>query len=227
MAIFLGDDIWAIFIDFEVAVVRIRKKNSYMKLLVRIPLVTDEAQRRRLVALQEAFAGVCNALAPIVQRTKCWNRVALHHMAYRAMREQFPDMGSQMVCNAIYSVSRASRHVYQHPDSAFNIAKAGDRPLALLQFEHDCPVFFDRHTLSIKPGKISMYTLDGRMRFDLEVREEVLNAFEDRSIREIVLVRQPEGSFELSITLGDESEELGPDCATNQYDFSMGYAVAA
>lgn len=198
-----------------------------MKLLVRIPLVTDDAQRRRLVALQEAFAGVCNALAPIVQRTKCWNRVALHHMAYRTMREQFPEMGSQMVCNAIYSVSRASRHVYQHPDSEFNIAKMGDRPLALIQFESDCPVFFDRHTLSIKPGKISMYTLDGRMRFDLDVREEVFNSFEDRSLGEIVLVRQPEGGFELSITLGDDSEESGTDGAVNQYDFSMGYAVAA
>lgn len=180
-----------------------------MKTLIRIPLEVDLDQLQRLTALQAAFAQVCNALAPMVQSTRCWNRVALHHMAYRSLREQFPEMGSQMVCNAIYSVSRASRQIYQHPQSAFNIAKLGDGPLPLLQFEPNCPVYFDRHTLSIKGHQLSMYTLDGRMRFDLDVAPEVQAAFAEKKLREMVLTIAPSGGFEFAMTLEDaRSDEI-------------------
>ena len=75
-----------------------------MDALLRIPLETTPAQVQRLLQLQQGFAQLCNALAPLVQQTRVWNRVALHHLAYRQLREAFPQMGSQMVCNAIYSV---------------------------------------------------------------------------------------------------------------------------
>ena len=78
-----------------------------------IPLKTEAAQALRLRDLQRAFADVCNELAPVARETRCWNRVALHHMCYRSLRDKFPQMGSQMVCNAIYSVSRTCRVVYQ------------------------------------------------------------------------------------------------------------------
>ena len=77
-----------------------------MHSLIRVPLQAAPDQLLRLQALQLGFAQLCNALAPLVQTTRVWNRVALHHLAYRQLREQFPNMGSQMVCNAIYSVSR-------------------------------------------------------------------------------------------------------------------------
>src|SRR5690606_6966320 len=98
-----------------------------MNSTLRITLNTSPEQLERLVALQSAFADVCNALAPVVQRTRIWNRVALHHLAYKALREQFPGMGSQMVCNAIYSVSRHSRVIYQNPASPFHLSKLGDK----------------------------------------------------------------------------------------------------
>ena len=138
-----------------------------MNFTLRIPLNTTADQLASLQALQVAFAQVCNALAPTVQQTKVWNRVALHHLMYRTLRDQFPGMGSQMVCNAIYSVSRTSRVVFQHPQSPFNLARMGDKPLPLLRFSDSCPVYFDRHTLSVKAGQLSMYTLDGRIRFAL------------------------------------------------------------
>ena len=96
-----------------------------MNQLLRITLNTTPEQFERLCVLQDEFARVCNALAPMVRDTCCWNRVALHHMAYKTLREQFPAMGSQMVCNAIYSVCRSSRLVYQHPTSPFNVARWG------------------------------------------------------------------------------------------------------
>ena len=172
-----------------------------MTSVLRIPLNAEPDALQRLLALQQGFAKVCNALAPLVQQTRVWNRVTLHHLAYRQLREQFPEMGSQMVCNAIYSVSRTGRLVFQHPQSPFNLARLGDKPLPLLRFADTCPVYFDRHTLSLKAGQLSMFTLDGRMRFQLALRSEDEAAFHTRKLREIVLSRRSDGVYELAFWL--------------------------
>lgn len=177
-----------------------------MNSILCIPLDASPEQVQRLLALQQGFAQVCNALAPLVQKTRVWNRVALHHLAYRQLREEFPGMGSQMVCNAIYSVSRTSRMVFQHPASPFHLARWGNKPLPLLRFAENCPVYFDRHTLSIKAGQLSMFTLDGRMRFQLALRPEDEQNFHTRKLREIVLARRNDGVYQLSFVLTNEQE---------------------
>jgi len=169
-----------------------------MNYTLRITLNGTPGQLASLLALQKAFAQVCNALAPLVQQTRCWNRVTLHHLAYKGLREQFPAIGSQMVCNAIYSVSRTGRLVYQHPQSPFNLSRLGDKPLPLLQFQDTCPVYFDRHTLSVKDGHLSMYTLDGRIRFHLALQPDAEASFHEKKLREIVLARTAQDQFELS-----------------------------
>ena len=174
--------------------------------LVRIPLNTAPEQAERLLALQRGFAELCNALAPLVRSTRVWNRVALHHLAYRQLREQFPAMGSQMVCNAIYSVSRTCRLVFQHPGSPFHLDKLSGRALPLLRFTENCPVYFDRHTLSLKQGVLSMFTLDGRMRFQLSLEPEVLQRFQTQKLREVVLSRVADAAFELAFLLGEAAE---------------------
>lgn len=183
-----------------------------MNFVLHIRLQTTEAQSARLLQLQQAFAQVCNALAPLVQRTACWNRVALHHMAYRQLREQFPALGSQMVCNAIYSVSRACRLVYQHPDSPFNLQRLAGRPLPTLRFLAQSPVYFDRHTLSLKDGQVSMYTLDGRMRFNLPLQSQDERRFLTDRLREIVLLSD-EGEYSLSFSFasGDAVDQKAED----------------
>lgn len=182
-----------------------------MNFTLRIPLNGTPEQQSSLLALQQAFANVCNTLAPLVRETRCWNRVALHHLAYKSLREKFPDIGSQMVCNAIYSVSRTSRLVYQHPASPFNLAKLGNKPLPLLYFQETSPVYFDRHTLSVKDGHLSMYTLDGRARFLLALRPQDEEAFHTKKLREIVLSRTPDIGFELSFWFSDAAtDEAAP-----------------
>lgn len=176
---------------------------SYMNTTLRIPLNTNAEQHARLAQLQSAFAGVCNALSPTVQQTKVWNRVALHHLKYRNLREQFPDIGSQMVCNAIYSVSRTCRMVFQHPQSPFNLARLGDKPLPMLRFSDNSPVYFDRHTLSVNKGQLSMYTLDGRLHFALALSAKNEADFATKKLREIVLSRRPDGAFELVFQFGE------------------------
>lgn len=189
-----------------------------MNFSVRIALNTTPEQHARLLALQAAFAQVCNELSPLVQQTRVWNRVTLHHMAYKSLRERFPALGSQMVCNAIYSVSRACRMVFQTPGSPVHLSLLGERPLPRLHFSDTCPVYFDRHTLSLKDGQVSMYTLDGRMRFQLSLRPEDEQAFHSRKLLEIVLQRVGE-RFELSFVFAPQAEgpPLPPQAIIPEY----------
>mgnify|MGYP000888430750 CR=1 FL=1 len=182
-----------------------------MNSIVCIPLTASSEQHARLLALQAAFAQVCNAMSSVVQQTRCWNRVALHHMVYKSLRTQFPAIGSQMVCNAIYSVSRTSRLVFQHPGSPFNIAKLGAKQLPLLRFDSNCPVYFDRHTLSVKAGQLSMYTLDGRLRFNLALSPANEVMFHDLKLQEVVLARTKDGPFSLTFSFVDAGADTSKD----------------
>lgn len=185
---------------------------------LRVELQVTDEQRAKLVELQHAFAMVCNTLAPLVQSTACWNRVALHHMAYRNLRQQFPELGSQMVCNAIYSVSRSCRLVYQHPQSPFNVQRLAGKALPRLQFAAQSPVYFDRHTLSLKDGRISMHTLDGRMRFNVPLGAAEEARFRDDKLREIVLVIEAGALFVLYFSFasgtGGDAEDSEPEAPT-------------
>ena len=172
-----------------------------MKFLIPIPLDATPEQHARLRALRAVFAQVCNRLAPAVQASRIWNRVTLHHLHYHALREQFPDLGSQMVCNAIYAVSKMARLVYQHPKSPYNVAAKDARPLPLLRFADSCPVYFDRHTLSIKDEQLSLFTMDGRMHFELTLAPAKRAVFAQAKLREIALKERADQRFELSFYL--------------------------
>jgi hypothetical protein len=192
-----------------------------MNPVLKVRLRTTPDQQHRLEALQQAFAEACNALAPVVQKNRCWNRVALHHLAYRQLRQHFPGIGSQMACNAIYSVCRASRFIYQHPKSPFNLSRLGDRPLPLLRFAPQAPVYFDRHTLSIKAGEISMFTLDGRMRFQLDLSPDQERRFREDKLREIVMTSAADElalTFSFAIADGaDPTTRSSADAMTDEF----------
>lgn len=156
------------------------------------------------------FAQACNALMQVVQQTRIWNRVALHHLAYKDLRAQFPALGSQMICNAIYSVARTCRLLFQHPGSPFNLARRSDKPLPQVRFDATCPVYFDRHTLSLRAGQISMLTLDGRMRFQLALKPEDEDCFHTLKLREVVLRRATADTFDLIFSLSQADEATTP-----------------
>ena len=44
--------------------------HTLMSFMLRIPLNATPEQGQRLLSLQQAFAKVCNALAPVVQQTR-------------------------------------------------------------------------------------------------------------------------------------------------------------
>jgi hypothetical protein len=106
------------------------------------------------------------------------------------MRQQFEQLGSQMICNAVYSVCRIYRIAYESPETPFGLAIREGKSLPLIKFLSTCPVYFDRHTLSIKDGILSLFTLNGRMRFHLNLDAQSLNQFKSQKLREIILTSE-------------------------------------
>lgn len=180
--------------------------NMNCGLIIELPLT--EGQKERLSELQKLFSDGCNAIAPIVREARCWNRVALHHMVYRQLRSNFPTLGSQMACNVIYSVCRAARAIYQGEGSPWSINSGAVGALPLIRFSETAPVYFDRHTLSLRDGLLSLFTLDGRMRVSVDLDPEFVERFQAGDLREISLLRSFAG-FQLSFSFLDKCVEGG------------------
>jgi hypothetical protein len=77
--------------------------------------------------------------------------------------------------------------------------------LPLLKFLAHSPVYFDRHTLSLKDGQLSMYTLDGRIRFQLDLQPADQERFHQEKLREIVLSNTPQG-YQLAFWFSSQDE---------------------
>ena len=116
-----------------------------------IRLNVTREQGERLSALRTAYAEACNRLVPLVQKERCWNRVALHHLGYRRLRQETA-LGSQMVCNAVFSVCKAYR-------SQSALGRLGaDRAVPALCFDR-ASVHFDHRTYTLKGESFSLNTL--------------------------------------------------------------------
>jgi len=113
------------------------------------------AEAATLYALRTAYADACNRLVPIVREHRCWNRVGLHHHAYSRLRAETP-LGSQMVCNAIYTVCKA----YKAQKALGRISKDA---VPLVRFDR-ASVHFDKRTYTLKKDALSLNTLEGRIR---------------------------------------------------------------
>ena len=127
------------------------------KRTISLKLLPTPEQSASLADLAVTFAQACAAMVPLVQEHRCWNRVALHHLAYYPVREQFPALGSQMVCQAVHRVADA----YKTLKANKGIPK--DRPVPGLTFS-PASVNFDKRTYSIRANTLSLFTLSGRIK---------------------------------------------------------------
>jgi IS605 OrfB family transposase len=118
-------------------------------------LSTAPQQCEAFSVLARLFSDACNEMVPFVQDHRCWNRVALHHLVYYRVREAFPALGSQMVCQAVHRVADA----YQALRARDGIPK--DEPVPALIFT-PASVNFDHRTYSIKGDAFSLFTPMGR-----------------------------------------------------------------
>jgi IS605 OrfB family transposase len=123
-----------------------------MKRTVPIKLEPTPEQAQALLELQAEFAKAGNLIVPFALDNRCWNRVALHHMAYYPVREA-TNLGSQMVCNAIKAVADSYK--------VLKLKKLDEVPA--INFKPTGSVHFDARTYSLKSDTLSLYTLMGRM----------------------------------------------------------------
>ncbi len=129
-----------------------------MKRTISIKLKLTEGQPNQLRALNEEFLSACNQIVPLVVEHRCWNRVALHNLSYSPIRT-CSRLGSQMVCNAIFAVCKAYKNKC--------ILKGEIVPT--IRFHKNRSVHFDKRTYSIRGNTLSLYTLEGRIRVEMEM----------------------------------------------------------
>lgn len=165
--------------------------------------VTAE-QSASLAALRAAYADTCNRLVPIVREHRLWNRVALHNLAYSMLRSATP-LGSQMCCNAIFSVCKA----YRAQKALGRIRK--DRPVPEIRFDR-ASVHFDKRTYTIKDETVSLYTLDGRIVVPMRMGEHQRRLLSSGKPKEAELVlRKGVWYFNLVVETQDaDSVTSGP-----------------
>ncbi|QXP89653.1 transposase [Methylococcus capsulatus] len=169
-----------------------------------IRLDATAEQSGRLAALRAAYADACNRLVPIVREHRLWNRVGLHQRAYTMLRRATP-LGSQMCCNAIYSVCKA----YKAQKALWRIRN--DKPVPEIRFDR-ASVHFDKRTYTIKGETVSLYTLDGRLTLGMRLGEHQRRLLASGQAREAELVfRNGRWYLHLVVESGDaEPVASGP-----------------
>jgi putative transposase len=127
---------------------------------VPIKLIVTNDAANGLQSLRQEYAKACNMIVPEVIKNRCWNRVALHKAVYRMIRTT-TKLGSQMTCNAIFSVCKA----YQSQKKLKKIQI--DKTMPNITF-NKASVHFDKKTYTlIGLDQISLYTLEGRIKATL------------------------------------------------------------
>ena len=77
-----------------------------------VVLDMDNDAFEKLQRTQELFRRACNLLVDIIRedtekKLRLWQRFNLHHAGYYRVREAVPELGVQLVCNAVRAVSAA------------------------------------------------------------------------------------------------------------------------
>jgi len=164
-----------------------------------IRLNVTGAEAAALHALRMAYADACNRLVPIVREHRCWNRVDLHNHAYSRLRAETP-LGSQMACNAIYSVCKA----YKAQRALGRISKDA---VPLIRFNR-ATVHYDKRTYTLKGDALSLNTLEGRIRVALIPGEHQQRILKSGQPKEAELVfRQGDWFFNLVVE-GEDSQPI-------------------
>jgi len=164
---------------------------------ISLKLFTTADQSTALSALAAEFAAACNAIVPFAVEHRCWNRVALHHLAYYPVREHLPLLGSQMVCQAIHRVANA----YKVLKANKGIAK--DKPVPAITFR-PTSVNFDQRTYTMKGDVLSLFTLSGRIKVPFACGKHQRNLLASGKAKEAkLIVRKGVWYFNLVLDVPD------------------------
>ena len=148
-----------------------------MKRTIALKLDITEQEYQTLSEMQTTFAKACNFVS---QHSQEKNRIRLHHDTYRPARETIPQIGSQMICNAIAKVS-ASRKALRKGKTS--------------EFKHTTSVHYDKRTYSLKNGILSLFTLEKRKQFTFQLGPFQEKYLRKGTIKEAELIRKGKRFF--------------------------------
>jgi putative transposase len=126
-----------------------------LKRTVSIKLKMSKESEDKLQSLQHEYASACNLASEVAFDMHCFNRTSLHHEVYYAVRA-VTSLGSQMTCNAIHSVTKTYKSL-----------RSNKRKPTKAVFRNSSSIHFDKKTYSFSYGKLSLYTLSGRILVDM------------------------------------------------------------
>lgn len=166
-----------------------------------IALEVDADASEKMHQTRSLYGQACNLLVPIVvsdtdRKDRLWQRYNLHKVAYPMVRTQVPDLGSQLACNVMRSVSSMYQSwISNHPKFST------DKKMVLPSISFRNPVVhLDKNTIRFFNNytEASLYTVNGR-----------------------VSVRLRPGKFQRSLLAGFIAEELAGTSKENRI-FKLG-----
>lgn len=179
-----------------------------------IKLILTKEEAVFLKLLRQEYLNACNLIVPEVVKSRCWNRVALHKLVYNQLRST-TKLGSQMACNAIFSVCKA----YQSQKELGKIKI--DSSIPSIAFNKGS-VHFDKRTYSLtKSGKLSLYTLNGRIKVEFTLGDHQKKLLEVGDPKEAELIfRKGNWYFNLVLEFPDVTKKesdiiIGVDVGEN------------
>lgn len=166
-----------------------------MKRTIVLKLTLSQEQSDSLLETQEAFANACNQIVPFAVESRCWNRVALHHLCYYKIRESISSLGSQMICNAIKKVCSSYK--------VLKIKKSQDIPA--ISFKKTGSVHYDKRTYSIKGETLSIFSVNGRIKCSFVMGDFQRAYIEQGIMKEAELIRKGKRwFFNIALDIPDE-----------------------
>lgn len=118
--------------------------NSVLVRTACMPLTVSPEQDAILKELQHEFGLACNRVANKAVQHRIWNKIKLHHLAYRAVRDVSP-LKSQFVIKAIGKVAAAYRSLKSNGE----IPVKGKGPCPLIRFDQGA-VHYDARTFALR-----------------------------------------------------------------------------
>jgi len=161
-----------------------------------IRLEVSAEQASALAALRTAYADACNRLVPIVREHRLWNGVGLHQRMYSNLWQATP-LGSQMCCNAIFSVCKA----YKAQKELGRIRE--DEPIPKIRFDRPS-VHFNKRTYTHTNDAVTLYTLGGCIKVAMRPGEHQRRILKSGQPKEAELVlRKGQWFFNLVVESSD------------------------
>jgi hypothetical protein len=158
-----------------------------MNKIFQVSLALNPLLQEKFRSLQNLFIQACIEVASAATKSHTWNRVALHHLTYKILREKFPLLGAQMACNAIFTVSKISRETCDWKNSQLTDTTNEKSHFQKVIFDEKMPVIFDKHTLSLKGSVLSLFTLEGRAKVKIDVNPELEEYLREKKLLELML----------------------------------------